>query len=59
MVTTAGAETLPYLASLVVLPASLAFFMLYGKLVEALPSVRRLPSLLSLQLLEFFLPWVP
>lgn len=40
MVTTAGAETLPFLASCVVLPASLAFFMLYGKIVEALPSVR-------------------
>ncbi|PRW58365.1 ADP,ATP carrier 1 isoform A [Chlorella sorokiniana] len=38
MVTTAGAETLPFLASCVVLPASLAFFMLYGKIVEALPS---------------------
>lgn len=40
MVTTAGAETLPWLASCVVLPASLGFFMLYGKMVEALPSVR-------------------
>ena len=39
MVTTAGAETLPFLASCVVLPASLGFFMLYGKMVEALPSV--------------------
>lgn len=29
------------LASCVVLPASLAFFMLYGRMVEALPSVRR------------------
>ncbi|KAI7841534.1 hypothetical protein COHA_004705 [Chlorella ohadii] len=38
MVTTAGAETLPFLASCVVLPASLGFFMLYGKIVEALPS---------------------
>jgi AAA family ATP:ADP antiporter len=38
MVTTAGAETLPFLASCVVLPASLAFFMAYGKMVEALPS---------------------
>lgn len=38
MVTTAGAETLPWLASCVVLPASLGFFMLYGKMVEALPS---------------------
>jgi len=38
MVTTAGAETLPFLASLVVLPASLGFFLLYGKLVETLPS---------------------
>ncbi|KAL4430786.1 hypothetical protein ABPG75_006042 [Micractinium tetrahymenae] len=38
MVTTAGAETLPFLASCVVLPASLGFFMAYGKMVEALPS---------------------
>lgn len=38
MVTTAGAETLPFLASFVVLPASLAFFMAYGKMVEALPT---------------------
>ena len=38
MVTTAGAETLPFLASLVVLPASLGFFMLYGRMVERLPS---------------------
>eukprot|EP00887_Chlorella_sp_A99_P005354 scaffold1.g5354.t1 len=37
MVTTAGAETLPFLASCVVLPASLGFFMLYGKLLEVLP----------------------
>ena len=39
MVTTAGAETLPFLASFVVLPASLAFFVAYGKMVEVLPSV--------------------
>lgn len=45
MVTTAGAETLPFLASCVVLPASLGFFMLYGKLVEALPSVSPATSL--------------
>lgn len=38
MVTTAGAETLPFLASCIVLPASLGFFMLYGKMVEALPA---------------------
>ena len=38
MVTAAGAETLPFLASLVVLPASLGFFVLYGRMVEALPS---------------------
>lgn len=38
MVTTAGAETLPWLASCVVLPASLAFFVAYGRLVEALPA---------------------
>lgn len=41
MVTTAGAETLPFLASCIVLPASLGFFMLYGKMVEALPAVRQ------------------
>ena len=38
MVTTAGAETLPFLASFVVLPSSLGFFLLYGKMVESLPS---------------------
>lgn len=38
MVTTAGAETLPFLASFVVLPTSLGFFLLYGKMVENLPS---------------------
>lgn len=38
MVTAAGAETLPFLASLGVLPASLAFLSLYGRLVERLPS---------------------
>ncbi len=38
MVTTAGAETLPFLASCVVLPSSLGFFLLYGKMVENLPS---------------------
>ena len=38
MVTTAGAETLPFLASFVVLPTSLGFFLLYGKMVESLPS---------------------
>lgn len=36
MVTTAGAETLPFLASLGVLPASVAFFMFYGRCVERL-----------------------
>lgn len=36
MVTVAGAETLPWLASFCVLPASLAFFMIYGWLVEHL-----------------------
>lgn len=36
MVTSAGAETLPFLASLGVLPASIAFFMFYGLLVERL-----------------------
>jgi AAA family ATP:ADP antiporter len=38
MVTTAGAETLPFLASFVVLPTSLGFFLMYGKMVETLPS---------------------
>jgi AAA family ATP:ADP antiporter len=38
MVTTAGAETLPFLASFVVLPSSLGFFLMYGKMVETLPS---------------------
>ncbi len=37
MVTTAGAETLPFLSSFCVLPASIGFFMLYGRMVEALP----------------------
>jgi ATP/ADP translocase len=34
VVTAGGAETLPFLASFCVLPASLAFFVLYGKLVR-------------------------
>ena len=38
MVTTAGAETLPFLASFVVLPSSLAFFVMYGRMVEVLPT---------------------
>jgi ATP/ADP translocase len=38
MVTAAGAETLPFLASLGVLPASLAFLSVYGRLVERLPA---------------------
>ncbi|KAK9832801.1 hypothetical protein WJX81_002274 [Elliptochloris bilobata] len=37
MVTSAGAEVLPFLASCGVLPASLAFFFFYGRLVELLP----------------------
>eukprot|EP00884_Botryococcus_braunii_P005587 jgi/Botrbrau1/15029/Bobra.320_2s0006.3 len=36
MVTSAGAETLPFLASLGVLPASIAFFMFYGRCVQRL-----------------------
>lgn len=36
--TAAGAEVLPFIASLIVLPASLTFFMFYGRLVESLPS---------------------
>jgi ATP/ADP translocase len=35
MVTAGGAEVLPFLASCCVLPASVAFFVLYGKLVRA------------------------
>lgn len=34
VVTAGGAETLPFLAFFCVLPASLAFFVLYGKLVR-------------------------
>jgi ATP/ADP translocase len=34
MVTAGGAEVLPFLASCCVLPASVAFFVLYGKLVR-------------------------
>jgi AAA family ATP:ADP antiporter len=34
MVTAGGAETLPFLASCVVLPASLAFFVLYGRILD-------------------------
>lgn len=34
MVTSGGAETLPFLASCVVLPASLAFFVLYGRILD-------------------------
>ena len=41
MVTTAGAETLPFLASCVVLPASPGFYMAYNTIVESLPSVSR------------------
>lgn len=37
MVTTAGAETLPWLASCGILPASVAFFVAYGTMVERLP----------------------
>ena len=35
--TSAGAEALPFLASFCVLPASLAFFFAYGRLVELVP----------------------
>ncbi len=41
MVTAGGAETLPFLASFCVLPASLAFFVLYGKLVRGAPACCR------------------
>lgn len=34
MVTAGGAETLPFLASFGVLPASVGFFVLYGKMVR-------------------------
>jgi ATP/ADP translocase len=34
MVTAGGAETLPFLASFGVLPASVAFFVIYGKMVS-------------------------
>lgn len=34
MVTSGGAETLPFLASCVVLPASLVFFVLYGRILD-------------------------
>ena len=35
MVTKAGAETLPWLSSCVILPASMGYFMLYKKMVGA------------------------
>ncbi|KAK9812014.1 hypothetical protein WJX73_008976 [Symbiochloris irregularis] len=38
VVTTAGAETLPYLSAFGVLPASLLFFMLYNKIIAKLPN---------------------
>ncbi len=34
MVTAGGAETLPFLASFCVLPASLLFFVMYGRMVS-------------------------
>ena len=37
MVTSMGAETLPFLSAFGVLPASLAFFVVYNKLVAKLP----------------------
>jgi AAA family ATP:ADP antiporter len=40
VVTAAGAEVLPFISTLAVLPASLAFFLLYGRLVAALPPRR-------------------
>ncbi len=54
MVTTAGAETLPFLASFVVLPTSLGFFLLYGKMVESLPS-RMIFYVSILPLVSFYL----
>lgn len=40
VVTTSGAEALPFLASLVVLPASVLFFGYYAKLLSAFPRHR-------------------
>jgi len=40
VVTTSGAEALPFLASLVVLPGSLVFFAYYSKLLGAVPRHR-------------------
>ena len=37
VVTTSGAEALPFLASLVVLPGSIVFFAYYSKLLSAMP----------------------
>lgn len=45
VVTAGGAETLPFLASFCVLPASLAFFVLYGKLVRHLQQTEQLLKL--------------
>lgn len=40
VVTTSGAEALPFLASFVVLPASVAFFAYYSKMVNTMPKHR-------------------
>lgn len=40
VVTTSGAEALPFLAALVVLPASVGFFALYTKMLNILPPRR-------------------
>ena len=40
VVTTSGAEALPFLASFVVLPASLAFFAYYSKMLSVMPKHR-------------------
>ena len=40
VVTTSGAEALPFLASFVVLPASIAFFAYYSKILTVLPKQR-------------------
>lgn len=37
MVTKAGADTLPWLSSCVILPASMGFFILYKRMCEVLP----------------------
>ena len=47
VVTAAGAEALPFLASLGVLPASLAFFVYYKRVASRLPPVPRFAAALA------------